>query len=329
MICSNCGKELSDTAKFCGVCGASVTPMEPQATEKVPVAAPTGENTYSEEVTATQVLTESPAASEQYNAPSQQYNYYQGAAPAYSEPKVGKGKYIKTKASGGIKFASFASRIVGLLCIAVCVAMFAQLLFGSIFDMPIIEYAGVDLEFDEDTIRAELDKLQAEKDRWQAEKDRLSGELERVPDGEEKEELEESLDQAQETFEIAQKALDFCHDFFDSCSIASVRKLGGVLEDAPESIEYDPEDINEIVTMVDNILLVFGIYCAFIAFLTLLAFLFRNNILTVLAFILGIGFPILFSGMIYAVLFAVSYLLLFILQFAVNHSYRKYKKAVA
>ena len=292
MFCKNCGKELSDTAKFCGVCGASV-PTAPAAEEKV------NDQLYQPEP---------PAVDPGYtNCPP---------TTVTLEPRLSRGKYIWKKAPGGIKASAVAGTVVGILCIVICVAMFVQFFLGSMLEYPIVKMVDADLEFDQSSFENELESLEFQYDR-------LNEELKSQPDSDEKKELEREM-------EYVDALICKMECTIDTPSIYNLFMLANVMEEAADeledSVEYDEESIEEAVDASNNIVLVFGGYGLFILLLTLLAVIFRNNFLTVPALILGVAFPFFFSGVIYGVLFVVGYVTLFILNIEVNSSYRKYKR---
>ncbi|MBQ8696483.1 MAG: hypothetical protein IJ519_02080, partial [Clostridia bacterium] len=238
------------------------------------------------------------------------------APPAPVEPRLGKGKYMWKKAPGGIKATGIVGALVGIACIVICVAMFAQFIFGSILDYPIIELTDADLEFDEDTFKTEVDRIGLELDR-------LEAELEAVTDSEEKKQLEKTID-------YTDRLLCELEYFADTPSIYNSYMIALVLEEVgdelEDEIEFDGETMEDVMQGAENILLVFGGYGLFILLLTLLAVIFRNNFFTVPALVLGFAFPFLFSGMIYGVLFVVCYVAFFILNIVINSNYRKYKR---
>lgn len=297
MFCNNCGKEIGEGKKFCGACGA------PVATPEAPA-----------NMAQTSVAGTAAVGSPVYQPPVS----YPPATPAIPiETKVGKEKYLWKKAPGGIKAAGIVGTLVGILCLAVCVAMFAQFIFGSILDYPIVKLSEADLGFDEDTFETEVKNLELELDRLEAELDNIS-------DPEEKREAERMLELSDELLTEYESAARTPSIYNFYMMAMFIEEIGDELDD---EIEYDKETAEQVMTGARNIALVIGAYGLLIILLTLFAVIFRNNFFVVPALILGFAFPFLFSGLLYGVLFVVGYIVFFILNIVVNSNYRKYKKA--
>lgn len=334
MFCSNCGKEIAEGVKFCGVCGTPVansdTVEESSAVqineeekreaelsaEETPVyESPAEKPSYQPYVE--EPVYQAPVVTPVYQAPIENPVYYPPMAPAPVEPKLGKGKYMWKKAPGGIKATAIVGALVGIACIVVCIAMFGQFAFSSMLEYPILELTDTDIEFDQDMFENEIRNLDAEYDR-------LEAELKNQPDSKEKKELEREL-------EYADALLCELEYTVETPSIYNLYMLASVLEEVADElddrVEFDEESIEEAVDVADNIVLVFGAYGLLILLLTLFAVIFRNNFFTVPALILGFAFPFMFSGVLYGVLFVACYIVFFILNIVINSNYRKYKKA--
>ncbi len=300
MLCTKCGSQIADDAKFCPFCGQKSTQPEAstqnanyQFTQQQPGAQPAQQaaeqqpaytNTYAQ-----------PAYTNTYANPAQQQTVY---ANAYAPPiqKLTRNQYFFKAAPANLKMINIISLLIGFACLLLIFIPTYRAFNASIFDYPLMGFIPETKELEME-YKDLLDELkEAEED------DELKRAFE-IEFGVTLKELEKKHD----------ITLDEFLDLFDPLSVNNFVRLTEIVDPS--------NDISPILSVVKTVMYVF---CVIQMIITALGTAFQKTWVMVLAYILSFGFIALNGGFIFWMLATVSFITAAVLFYKLKKAYNIY-----
>lgn len=229
------------------------------------------------------------------------------AAPA--QPTVREGRplpklqYFMKEAAQKYKVMNFVALGIGILCLILVIVSANQFINGSVFDIPIVTLMGEEMfGNDLDEVKEEYDDMmdllqdaiEDEDEIWKFEREF----------GITEEEIEDDLDMSLEEFS----------KLLDPLSLNSMVKISKAID------EYTDEGMGIISAMLN----VIRVMAAIFFLLTALAVLFSKTWISVLTYILSIGFFLFTGGVVLWLIASVAYITMAVLFSKLKFEYRVY-----
>lgn len=288
MFCPNCGAQLPEGSAFCGNCGTKMN----AAPEAAPVAAPVAEP--------------QPTYAPQPSYEPQPTTY----APVGGVPTkpMKKSEYLKTQASPAAKKNSMLVLITTLVAIVLMVAGIVSALTVPFFEIPFIAFAADAAGEDADEL---MDELEDDFDRTE----------------EEYEMYEDTYSKSEQ--EAAEALLEVMEKFCDNPSILNLQSMVDVYldvaEDAPSVSEDDIDEMEEIATLMDAIVLAIIAFYLLPLLFTLLGGLNKSTGLTVTGIVFTVFSQAIFGGVLLVALNVAVGVFQAVLCSKIGKEYKTYK----